>query len=309
MHIMGVVFDTNAYRALSDSALIETRALEARHGIQPYASFWVAIELLAHIASPSDPKFGPARSSLKRLWNHCSRQDGDLETLLFLADSENQLCKAIFGTPIPGREKEAPIYGQLVGAVVHGQSPTDWAEYQPALDYLRGHVADIEKQFVEDMWQCVVLGIDPAAGSWRPLDGDPELRKRLAAAVKSELGMKLCASMVLLKAALELGLQLDTAELDEKIAFVMEVFATPLALYNEIVRRIIIDGCDLQTKNRANWIWDMQMAFQTSPAASLGDSPVWLITDDAAIIEAATEAGADSVVKSLADYRAFLAAL
>lgn len=112
--------------------------------------------------------------------------------------------------------------------------------------------------------------------------------------------------MIVLKAADELKLQLDQAALEEKVNFMVTVFATPLALYNEIIQRIIMDGCDLRKKGRENWIWDTQMAFQTSPLAVLGESPIWLVTDDGAILDAASEAGAKEVVKSLVDYRAFL---
>lgn len=303
MQNLAVVFDTNAYRALSDQALAELREYEVRAGVHPYASYWVVIELLAHMALKDDPDFGSAIASLKRLWTHCSVKSDDRELLQFLADSENQLCKAIFGEPIPKREAEAEAYAQIVSAVVHSKSPEAWSHYQPALDYLRDHVEDVEQQFVEDMWDHVVRGLDPSAGSWHPLHDEPELRKHLAQAITSDIGRRLCARMVVRKAALQIDRDLSQESVDAKVDFVTEVFPTPLALYNEIVRRIILDGCDLRRRNRANWIWDMQMAFQTSPAAALQGVPVWLITGDGDIRQAAAAVGADDVVKSVNEYR------
>jgi len=280
--------------------------LELKSGINAYASYLVIIELLAHIASTSDPAHRRSLAALKRLWRHCSKPVDGRETLMFLADSQNQICKALFDMRIPWRETEPPAYAAIVGTIAHSDSPADWSRYQPQLDYLKDHVAKIEDRFVQDVWQHVVLGVDPNAGSWRPLDNDPILRKRLADAVKSPLGSRLSAVMIVLNAAAELKLQLDQATLEEKVDFVMAVFATPLALYNEITRRIIMDGCDLRKESRGNWIWDTQIAFQTSPLAVLGQSPIWLVTDDGAILDAARDAGAEGVVKSLTDYRAFL---
>lgn len=163
-----VVFDTNAYESLSDPALAAMQPLELKSGINAYASYWVIIELLAHIASTSDPAHGRSVAALKRLWRHCSKLVDGRETLMFLADSQNQICKALFDMKIPGRETEPPAYAAIVGTVAHSASPADWSQYQPALDYLKCHVAKIEDQFVQDVWQHVVLGVDPNAGSWRP---------------------------------------------------------------------------------------------------------------------------------------------
>ncbi len=106
------------------------------------ASYWVVMELLSHLADPSDASFKPAWAALRRLWQHCA---DDTRNVRWLADPENHACQTLFGEAIPDRADEAASYGSILGTVVHAESPNDWTHLQPALDYLADHVRQIEK--------------------------------------------------------------------------------------------------------------------------------------------------------------------
>jgi len=297
-----VVFDNNAYRSLSESRFTALQACETRRGIKGLASYWVAIELLSHMADPADADFGSAWAAIRRLWRHCSEG----RNIRWLADSENHVCHTLFGAHIPNRQSEAASYGLLIGTIANAQDQTEWHHLQAALDHLASHVIGIEQQFRDDMWQYVVLSVNPQAGSWRPLDATSPLRKQLLEVFQSDRGRNLSARMIVLKAAAQLGKSLSDSELAEKTDLVRAAFPIAVEFYNAVLTRIVEVGFDLDQGSKRNSIWDLQIAFSASPAARLQGCPVWLVTDDRLLRTAATKAGAASVIRSLVEYEALV---
>ena len=301
-----VIFDSNAYRQLSDARFQQLRMLEGAKAVGAFASFWTIAELLGHLASTEDPSYRSATAATRRLAVHCSTPGGERPQFNLLADSEDHLCHALFGKTIPNREEQTKIYTSLVHRVAASVSPTDLEELRPSFAELAKKLAETERRFVTDMWSHVVKGLDPEAKSWRPSDDNPDRRKRLLARINSSDGLRQAASMLVIKAANEVGIMLDQRLLEEKVAFLLSGYEPPLRLYNSILKRIILDGCDVSKPGRPNWIWDIQMAFSTSPRARLAGVPVWLITDDKAILEAAREGGARHLVHRLSEYLTLL---
>ena len=284
MFRLHVIFDSNAYCQLSDDRFQQLQALERAKAVGAFASFWTIAELLSHLGSTEDPSYRSAIAATRRLAVHCSTPGGERPQFNLLADSEDHLCYTLFGRAIPNREEQTKIYTFLVHRVATSVSPTDLDELRPCFSELAEKLAETERQFVTDMWNHVVKGLDPEARSWQPWDDDPDRRKRLLARVNSTDGLRQAASMLVIKAANEVGIVLNQRLLEEKVALLLSAFEAPLRLYNSILKRIILDGCDLSRPGRPNWIWDIQMAFSTSPLARLEDVPVWLITDDKAIL-------------------------
>jgi len=306
MFRLHVIFDSNAYRQLSDARFQQLQALERAKAVGALASFWTIAELLSHLASTEDPSYRSAIAATRRLAVHCSTPGSERPQLNLLADSEDHLCYTLFGKTIPNREEQTKIYAILVHRVATSVSPTDLDELRPSFTELAEKLAGTERQFVTDMWNHVVRGLDPEARSWRPSDDDPDRRQRLLASINSTDGLRQAASMLVIKASNEVGIILDQRLLEEKMAFLLSVYEPPLRLYNSILKRIILDGCDVSKAGRPNWIWDIQMAFSTSPRARLAGVPVWLITDDKAILGAAREGGACHLVHRLSRYLTLL---
>jgi hypothetical protein len=237
---------------------------------------------------------------------HCSTPGGERPQFNLLADSEDHLCHTLFGRTIPNREEQSKICTSLVHRVATSVSPADLDDLRPVFVELAEKHAETERQFVTDMWNHVVKGLDPEAKSWRAWDDDPDRRKQLLARVNSTDGLRQAAGMLVIKAANEVGIILDQRLYAEKVALLLRAFEPPLRLFNSILKRIILDGCDLSKPGRSNWIWDIQMAFSTSPLARLEGVPVWLITDDKAILEAAKEGGARHLVHRMSEYLTLL---
>jgi len=114
------------------------------------------------------------------------------------------------------------------------------------------------------------------------------------------------AKAQLYKAALLTGTAVRNNEAERLSQLVLKEFKTALQLYNEILTRIVVSGCDIERKNRGNWVWDIQIAFSISPNATIENRPVRLVTSDGDIITAAHAVGASDAVLSLAQYQAVL---
>ena len=183
--------------------------------------------------------------------------------------------------------------------------PADIADLHPSFVEIAELVAATERQFVADMWD-IVKGLDPAAKSWKAWDCDPIQRKALLARIDSTDALHQAARMLVIKAANEISLPLDRRLCEEKTAFVVRVFETPLRLYSIILKRIISERCDVSKPGRPNWIWDIQVSLSTSPVGRLQGLPIWLITDDRAILQASREGGTRHLIHRPNEYFALL---
>lgn len=294
-----VVYDTNSYRELSPARFTKLHKCELRRGIDALASYWVATELLSHMAKSTDKAFRSSWAALRRLWRHCAPDGRNIQ---WLADSEAHVCHTLFGIDIPGRKAEAAVYGLLVGSIANAASAADWKHLQPALDGLAAHVEQIEQQFRDDVWNYVIVSVNPNATSWAPSAATSALRAQLAAVFSSNQGRDLSAQMFVRKAAADAQLTLTPQEVAEKAQEVRRAFPIPVEYYNAVLLKIVQSGLDLDDKTNRNAIWDVQIAFSASPAASLQGAPVWVVTTDGLLLEAAKSADAGSVARGLKDF-------
>jgi hypothetical protein len=103
-----------------------------------------------------------------------------------------------------------------------------------------------ESDFVNDMKSFVVQGFDPSATDWRPLQHDAGLKRAVLEHLNSEDALRELAQIFVLKAMLQAhGTVQSDPDFDRKVHLVVEKFSSPLRLYREIAKRIVMSGCDL----------------------------------------------------------------
>lgn len=91
-----VILDTNAYRRLARrQSLTEARrkgtgirARDQAHDVQALAHPLVIVELLAHLADPTDPAHDDCRSAVVALWEHCATTLDGFRQLATLEDPD-----------------------------------------------------------------------------------------------------------------------------------------------------------------------------------------------------------------------------
>ena len=301
-----VLFDTNLYRTLSNEAFESIIRLERNASIVGYASYWAGLELLSHLASPTDPAFASSWSALRRLERHCTQFDGQRSLIRWIADHEDQACRALFGHGLPHHARKAEVYGRLVGEIAQLRTVDELSDYRKELQRVAEYVKEAEWGFANEIWENVVLRFAPGASSWQALHKDPVLRRRAIDTLERPEALRLAAGMVVDLSAALLQIAITEAQRKEGIDRALELFGTPLRFWISIVRRVIVDGYDLSKAGNANSLWDYHLLFSTSPLARLEGMPFWLITSDKAMLAAANAAGAERVIMSLDNYRVAL---
>jgi hypothetical protein len=305
-----IIFDTNAYRqftfgkSLTDvtTSIAELIEKERIVGAEAFANPFVMLELVAHLADANDPAYENCKHSAFALALHCARKVNGYDHIAVLADSESQLCK-IFHDQVPSTNTDTiEKLCKICKYISLDSSEESLEKIRNNLKEIALIVATIESRFVSDMMTYTVQGFDPTAIDWSSLKANPLLRKKLLTFLDSPTSLQLLARAYAIKSYILLGKSVNNSSIDDMAKFFLDRFEAPLRLYNEIVKRIVMSGCDLTKNNRGNWIWDIQIAFNVGTFHNVNGLTVRVVTSDKDILKAAAQANCASLVFSLQDY-------
>ena len=306
MPYLYVIFDTNAYISLSRPSLDHLLARSQQHSVVGLASFWVAQELLAHVATQDDQRrFRRAWAAVRKLVAHCSHYDGHRNVVRFVGDSENTTSRVLFGRGVPDEYDNSEAYGALLGIIATADSPAVWRGSQAALDDIRTTVLTAERAFADHMWQSIIVALAPDAETWQALSKNPEMREALRTRFGSPASLRLAATALVDGMAARLGLTLDAARREATIQHALNVIPTPIHFLRAVAYKVAIDGYDLSLDRNANSLWDLQFAYSTSTQADINGSPLWAISADELLLKTARETNS-SVFRDLANFVALL---
>jgi hypothetical protein len=305
---LNVVFDTNVYRKLSKSQFAHLLALERRQSVIAFASFSVASEMLSHLVSESDPNYRPSLAGLRRLTEHCTRYDGSRSIIHFVADHDEHVAMLLLGMDIPGAENRAEFAGQLIGTIAETDSPKALRNHQPYLQQVSRYAISAEQQFADNIFRTVVARLVPGATSWGALAAEKKLRAQFIKGLESDDAVRLMAAAMVARIERQLEVTLEQESREDAIDRTIRLFPIPIRFFNSILRRVAMDGYDLGNPRNRNSLWDYQIAFSTGPEATMEGIPLWLVTDDQRILEAARDCGCASIVSDMKAYLERLAA-
>lgn len=308
---VAVVFDTNAYRDVCVGVAgpsghwtqTTLRQREEVKGITAYANPFVVMELASHLHDATDPDYAECRQALGALFHHC--QVGTEPSFRLVAPSEGLIAQFLYGKAIPYHDDTTEKIAKLTYFVASAApGPLDLriaAACKELADYIDGR----EAAFVSDM-QGFVQKLNPAAVDWHPLKSDKAGRQKYLAEVRSPLMRWHIALGLAMKARAMIGKPVQDPGLKEDADKVLEAGGASIALYQAILERIVSTGCDVSKRARANWLWDMQIAFAIGQDFGTPPAPLLLVTSDGAVLDAAKTASVQVHVKSLTDYLAAL---
>lgn len=299
MPTLAVVFDTNIYRGMSLEGFDDLREQELARKVRPIASYYVVVELLAHLADPDDPSYGAAFYSLGRLWERSKIYDGSHEGINRLQPMDDQLAMSLFGRPIATLDTGG--FWSLAGSIVNDDISNLPSRYGDQLTKIADFVASAEADFIDSLWDALRV-FAPQATSWQDLAQNTELRTEFLLKTEAGEGLIHIAEAFVLRTASQLDVELSPDELSEKRDMILEGFPLPIHLYDRIIRKVVETGQDMSKRKRANSLWDLQICFSTGRDATLAGAPLWLVTNDKPVIEAAKVAGTRANVKSLSEY-------
>lgn len=307
------VFDTNVYRELTydkshneSTDLMKTIAdLERSKNIQALANPYVMLELISHLADENDPAYHNCLSSVLALNEHCRDNSQKSDMLGIIAESESQLCNALFDK-IPDEHKESTHkLAHLVNYISKHNTENELEKIRGDFREIKMKTALLKSRFVEDM-RNTIKAFDKNAAGWHPFKNDKESRKVTLDILNDEIALQLIARGLTAKSAILTKNMIDSETLTKMTEDVLNHFRMPVVFYNEIMKRIFKTGCDLTKKNRGNWILDIQISFSAGLENSINGNSVILVTGDGDILDAAEKTGCRKFYKTLTEYKSYI---
>jgi hypothetical protein len=298
-----VVFDVNVYRALSGERFAALRRAERNHSVVGVASYWVAAELLAQLATEPSTERSSAFAALRRLRDHCTTYDGSNYVLGFLASISDQIGYTVFGVIPSERGNLSQYYASAVAAVTSA-SDGDAARvaYSTQLDIIRNTLADEEQRFVRNVWENGIRSLLPAAESWDAIMRDRVARNQAQAQLSGEEAELAAAKIIAVQVAAACGVSLTDRELDRAVLVMRDLVPDAIRLLVAVLRRLICDGIRLDVQRHRNTLWDTHLTCCTTSFSRIDRTPVWLITNDRPILTVAEESGSRDIIMSLQEY-------
>jgi hypothetical protein len=190
---------------------------------------------------------------------------------------------------------------QLARAVADAAAGTFSYQITHASKEIADQVQIREGLFVSDM-KNVVLKMNPDAVGWEPYAKDKAGRRQALAGVRAPKALWQIALAHVIKARNLLGIPLHRPGLGEMADELLAHAGASIALYREILERIVTNPCDLSKPKNANLLWDMQIAMGIGERVGNPPRRVTLITADNAIADAAGAASLGGQVMRLRDY-------
>ena len=95
------------------------------------------------------------------------------------------------------------------------------------------------------------------------------------------------------------------ADLNLKKKIVLDAFPVPVKLMSSLLQKIAMDpNFKLGDPNHKRWnyIWDNQLTFSIGKSHQVADAPLYFVTSDGEVINAAKDANCQERVLALPDY-------
>jgi hypothetical protein len=308
-----VIFDTNAYRnftiglSLDDARAkaLQLRQLEHGVGSFPLASPIVIWELIGHLGNISDPAYPYCLKALVALAEHTWSLHNTNDGICLFADPESTVCRELFHTVPSNAEQNVQNLSKLA-AYVKQHAPN--LKLPAAINNLQVFSAELAKretEWLNDM-QTVLNDCDPKlAKSWVGGKNDKEVRKKLRSFFGSQAFIDAWGAVTVTRHAEMVGAKLTPEELTEKAKVVQDVFPVPFHLMSALLQKFPTAktiNLNSSKKKWGNFMWDAAVCFSIGAFHELDGAPMFLVTSDRAIKDAATAAACANRVLSLSDY-------
>jgi hypothetical protein len=297
------ISDANSYIGLSDSVAADLNFRERSNGVVGWASYFVVDELIARTADPDAREAGKGRAALGRLARHATMYDGSVQRVNFLADPRDQIGEFLFGASHRKDQQAVDTYGTVVQTIANMPDSASWPQWVTEFTQnMRDHINEFEAKFAEGIWNTLVLKIVPDAVSWSDVRKNKTQADALAAGIASNTGYELCARLYVEDLADVSTVQLTEEQITAATVALMKAFPLSMRVFNALLHRVATTGADASKKEVRNTVWDMQLALSLPASSEISRTPVWLITSDELIHEAAGAANAAHLVHRLKDY-------
>ena len=309
-----IIFDTNAYRVLSHgltfndvrAKALQLRGCEQKAGVFVLGSPVVAWELITHLADPADPALPHCLNAIVMLGGHALSPDTANGGVCLFADSESTVCRELFRRLPPRYEAGIQTLGSLITYIGrNAPNLTDAAAVQNIKTIASAMTAG-EQAWLNQM-KSVLASCDPNAA--RVVFGgrdDGEVLKKVRTFFDSEMFMEAWATWMVVTHAAKVNHVINSPdELRRMTAILRTEFAAPFHLMSALLKKLATPqppNLANPKKKRWNFVCDSMIAFSIGSSHEIAGAPLYLVTGDREISEAAKAAGCDDRVLTLDDY-------
>lgn len=307
------IFDTNAYRELTfglslDAVRNKTHELcrlEVAAGWSILAHPIVVWEMVAHLEDTADKAYDHCLKALVALGEHTAsreRQDGSIN---LIADALSTVCRELFGKLPSGYEQGLQNLGSFVTYVVRNAPSITNPVARENIARLSRGMAVKEESWVKGMESVLDHFSPEAAKAVFGGRSDQAALKKARHFFGSEDFMKAWSTYLVISNAAEVGvLNLSSTDIQEKAQVVRKLFPVPFHLMSALLQKLATAQPPILAnakKKRWNFVWDSMISFTLGPG-TIGGAPVFLVTGDGDIVDAARVAGFQNQVLFLNDY-------
>jgi hypothetical protein len=229
-------------------------------------------------------------------------KDGRDYILNLIADVDDQIAYAFLRRRSATNDKLSAYLAELVGVVVEHPRRARRKPYRDMLQGVAEDVAKAEENFVSNIWKNIYLSSMPKAAGWDAFIRSPSVRQQALREIGSQAAVRTTARVWLRNASRRVGLDLSQKQRTKVAARIRKELFSAIKLQNELIGRTVRDGIELRKDKHRNILWDLHTAMTVVAFARIHHTPLWLITDDRAILKAAAVTGNSDIVQSLADY-------
>lgn len=309
-----VIFDTNAYRnfapkgsfADSRATAIRLRQCEQAAGVFILASPTVIWELTAHLADPKDRFYNQCLKSLVIIGEHAMNPANLAGGLSLFPDSESSVCRELFHCVSKLNENGVRNLGSFVRHVSKNAPDLSDQRAQENIRQITSQVDAAEKNWLKSM-QPVLERCDPtAAKQFFGNIPEMELRKKMRDFFVTPNFVDMWAGLTVLMHAAKVGYTFTSeVDLNLKKKIVLDAFPVPVKLMSSLLQKIAMDQnfkLGDPDKKRWNYIWDNQLTFSIGKSHQVADAPLYFVTSDGEVINAAKDADCQERVLALPDY-------
>ncbi|MEO7665591.1 MAG: hypothetical protein ABIU97_00980 [Dehalococcoidia bacterium] len=263
----------------------------------------VIAELLAHLADESDPDFRSCLAGIRRLWRHCALVDSEGAPLLQLAPlSWELIAETLLNWTPPAFDATMNEVAGLVNIIATSITPSAFTDRRSQLLLIAEGVRTTEREYAAAMYAAGIAPLGSTEGEWHPHNPLAEgLRRALRDADLDGTADEMLARRILEVAASTTGAIIDSNS-EKNVEEVRRLCPTAIQFYRLVVRKIVLDGANVSSGGRSNWVWDADLAFQVGTVLRSGRKPIKVITNDRDLLLASTLAGVPHFVQTLARF-------
>jgi hypothetical protein len=265
----------------------------------------VLLELLAHLGDPEDLSYDVCKSACCAAVHHCLMPlpEGG-HSVAIAPNTDLQLCTALWGQ-VPGELVANDDFIRALALRV-SEDPSEVAldTFRDELCRVAEKFAETEREFAKGTEPHLMSSVEVAARDLGYVGDRSELRQQYLKYLDTKPAFEAVARAHVLRARDHTTLGEGEAGVDDRARWVADAFEVAIRVYLEMVKKILTSNWVLGLGGKgANLLWDMQVGFLVGQDHRCQGRPIWVVTGDRDIVDAAAAAGAGDVILDYGEYR------